>query len=283
MRKLKITGLVSALLVFALLFAACAGLQGSRISGGALSVAFNTGDGTGTAPAALAVSHGGIVVLPGIGDMVAPAGDRQLFFAGWDVNGKHFRPGNTVVANENLECTAVWLPYLALEERFHGQINYAAGFPHNHDQAYLRIILPPTGVGPFPVMILVLGGGWNQGNWFPGAAGHWTTRGFGSGGPGAGVNPFLGTNPEFMPNSPGEVLAERDMSPLARGYALVIIGHRGINTNDADLNRAGLGGFAMPNPVLDVMAGIRYIRRNAEKYQLDPNRFALTGQSASGW
>lgn len=56
----------------------------------------------------------------------------------------------------------------------------------------------------------------------------------------------------------------------AHGYATAAVEYR-------------LGGEAlMPAGILDMKAAIRWLRANADKYNLDPNRFAVFGDSAGG-
>lgn len=58
---------------------------------------------------------------------------------------------------------------------------------------------------------------------------------------------------------------------VPRGYAVATINYR-------------LGGEAkFPRAVNDVKAAIRFLRANAKKYDLDPNRFAVGGESAGGY
>jgi acetyl esterase/lipase len=46
--------------------------------------------------------------------------------------------------------------------------------------------------------------------------------------------------------------------------------------------RLGSDGYRHPAMLLDVQRAIRYVRRNAEKWQLDPNRIGVIGSSAGG-
>ena len=58
---------------------------------------------------------------------------------------------------------------------------------------------------------------------------------------------------------------------ILRGYAVVSVGYR-----LADEAR-------FPDAVFDVKAAVRFLRANAEKYHLDPNRFCAAGASAGGY
>ena len=89
----------------------------------------------------------------------------------------------------------------------------------------------PAGSGPFPVVIIIHGGGFMAGD---------------------KANPALGDE------------------LLAAGYAVVSVNYR-------------LAGEAKyPAQIQDVKAAVRFLRANAAKYNLDPQRFAAFGQSAGG-
>ncbi len=57
---------------------------------------------------------------------------------------------------------------------------------------------------------------------------------------------------------------------LKRGYAVVAVNYRLSQESPA------------PAQIQDVKAAIRFLRANAERYDLDPNRFAVWGSSAGG-
>ena len=61
------------------------------------------------------------------------------------------------------------------------------------------------------------------------------------------------------------------MNGIRRGYAVVNMNHR--------LSQEA----KFPLPVYDVKAGVRFLRANAAKYCLDPNRFAVGGDSAGAY
>jgi acetyl esterase/lipase len=61
------------------------------------------------------------------------------------------------------------------------------------------------------------------------------------------------------------------MNGIRRGYAVVSVNHR--LSDEAKF----------PEPVFDVKAAVRFLRANAEKYHLDPKRFAAAGNSAGGY
>ena len=61
------------------------------------------------------------------------------------------------------------------------------------------------------------------------------------------------------------------LNGIFRGYAVVNVNYR-------------LTGEAIfPYPVYDAKAAVRFLRANAEKYRLDPNRFAASGDSAGAY
>ncbi len=61
------------------------------------------------------------------------------------------------------------------------------------------------------------------------------------------------------------------MNGIRRGYAVVNMNHR--------LSQEA----KFPLPVYDVKAGVRFLRANAAKYCLDPDRFAVGGDSAGAY
>jgi len=89
----------------------------------------------------------------------------------------------------------------------------------------------PTGIGPFPVIINIHGGGFVTGD---------------------KANPALGDE------------------LLNAGYAI------------ASLNYRLAGEAKYPAQIQDAKAAVRFLRANAAKYNLDPQRFAAFGQSAGG-
>ncbi|MDD3336991.1 MAG: alpha/beta hydrolase [Eubacteriales bacterium] len=97
----------------------------------------------------------------------------------------------------------------------------------------LALFLPNTGVGPFPLVINIHGGGFAFGN------------------------KYMGLDDILKPG-------------LAKGFAIASINYR-------------LSGEAkFPAAIEDTKAAIRFLRANASKYSLDPQRFATWGQSAGG-
>ena len=61
----------------------------------------------------------------------------------------------------------------------------------------------------------------------------------------------------------------------AKGYAVASIQHR--------VNGTANNGGKFPNQTLDVLAAIRFLRANAVSYNLDLNRFVITGHSAGAY
>lgn len=68
-----------------------------------------------------------------------------------------------------------------------------------------------------------------------------------------------------------EDLIEPMLKGLDKGYAVVSINYRLIDE------------AIFPEPVKDVKMAIRFIRKNAEKFQLDPNKIVTWGGSAGGY
>jgi acetyl esterase/lipase len=64
--------------------------------------------------------------------------------------------------------------------------------------------------------------------------------------------------------------AEGALLALKKGYAVAIVDYR--TANEA----------YFPQPIFDVKAAIRFLRKNAKTYKLDPYNFAIWGESAGG-
>ncbi|HEY9076164.1 MAG TPA: alpha/beta hydrolase [Anaerolineaceae bacterium] len=123
-----------------------------------------------------------------------------------------------------------------------GSSTFASVAPTYKDLAYatlsnaqkLDIYLPTTGSGPFPLVIMVHGGGFMFGD-------------KADGGGLTGVDKLL-----------------------AAGYAVASINYR-------------LSGEAQyPAQIFDAKAAVRFLRANAAKYNLNPNKFGAWGASAGG-
>lgn len=127
---------------------------------------------------------------------------------------------------------------------------YASASP----QETLDLYLPARAAGPAPLVIWVHGGGWRTGDKSSIAAGY---------------------HPSAPPPSAAsctEIVQVQtpDLAALtAKGYAVAAINYR--------LTR---------NPVAavqDAKAAVRFLRTNAGRYHLDPDRFAAWGDSAGGY
>ena len=123
-----------------------------------------------------------------------------------------------------------------------GSGTFASVDPTHKDLAYaevsdtqkLDLYIPTSGTGPFPVVIMVHGGGFM----------------FGDKADGAGL-----TGVDQL---------------LAAGYAVASINYR-------------LSGEAQyPAQIYDAKASVRFLRANAEKYNLNPEKFGAWGASAGG-
>lgn len=123
-----------------------------------------------------------------------------------------------------------------------GASTFASVAPTCQDLAYatvsaaqkLDLYIPTTGAGPFPVVIMVHGGGFMMGDKADGAGL-------------TGVDQLLGA-----------------------GYAVASINYR-------------LSGEAQyPAQIYDAKAAVRFLRANAAKYNLDPEKFGAWGASAGG-
>ncbi|MDR1299705.1 MAG: alpha/beta hydrolase [Oscillospiraceae bacterium] len=112
-----------------------------------------------------------------------------------------------------------------------------------HPARKLDIYLPETGGGPFPAIICIHGGAFTGG-----AKNDFQVSGFVEG--------------------------------VAHGFAVVSVEQR-LCSMRPDGTYADDGLF--PYALFDFKAAIRYLRANAEKYMLDPGRFATAGDSAGGF
>ncbi|MBR4751579.1 MAG: alpha/beta hydrolase [Thermoguttaceae bacterium] len=69
---------------------------------------------------------------------------------------------------------------------------------------------------------------------------------------------------------PGDGGLWKAMGALNRGFAVASVSHRPINEE------------AFPVPMEDVRAAVRFLRKHADEYGYDPNRFAVAGASSGG-
>jgi acetyl esterase/lipase len=112
-----------------------------------------------------------------------------------------------------------------------------------HPMRKLDIYLPESGDGPFPTIICIHGGA-------------------------------------FWAGAKDDMQVAAYFDGLDYGFAIVSVEQRLCNQfPDGSYNPDGL----FPNPVYDYKAAIRFLRANAEKYKLDPTRFATAGGSAGGY
>ncbi|MCL2226968.1 MAG: alpha/beta hydrolase [Oscillospiraceae bacterium] len=112
-----------------------------------------------------------------------------------------------------------------------------------HPSRKLDIYLPETGDGPFPTLICMHGGAF-----------------------------WAGEKHDFQ--------CAAYMEAIPHGFAVVCVEQRLCKMlPEGGYDSAGL----FPNPVFDFKASIRFLRKNAGLYKLDPNKFALCGGSAGGY
>ena len=111
----------------------------------------------------------------------------------------------------------------------------------NNQPLHLDLYLPDAPATARPLMIFVHGGAWNSGN--------------------------------------KDVIQPAMLPLLDAGIALASVDYRLVNAQHAGLY-GGMSAVIFPAAVHDIKAAIRFLRSNADTYQLDPMRFGLWGGSA---
>jgi acetyl esterase/lipase len=101
----------------------------------------------------------------------------------------------------------------------------------------------PEGAGPFPAIVFIHGGGWSAGN--------------------------------------REGYRSQIEEAARRGYIAVAISYRLMKFDEAKKETTTASPI-FPAQIHDAKAAVRWLRANAGKYHLDPNRIGVTGQSAGG-
>lgn len=104
-------------------------------------------------------------------------------------------------------------------------------------------IAQPEGDGPFPAIVFIHGGGWYQGN----------RQGYRS----------------------------QVMEAAKRGYVAATISYRLMKFDEAK-KETTTATPTFPAQIHDAKASIRWLRANAKKYHVDPERIGVTGGSAGG-
>jgi len=112
-----------------------------------------------------------------------------------------------------------------------------------HPDRKLDIYLPENGNGPFPTLICMHGGA-------------------------------------FWGGFKNDIQNAIYMDAIPHGFAVACVEQR-LCRLQPDGSYSPEGQF--PNPIFDFKASIRFLRKNAAEYMLDPDRFALCGGSAGGY
>lgn len=101
----------------------------------------------------------------------------------------------------------------------------------------------PAGDGPFPAIVFIHGGGWTGGN--------------------------------------RQVYSEQIKEAARRGYVAITVTYR-LMKFDAAKKETTTATPIFPAQIHDCKAAVRWLRANAEKYHVDPQRIGATGASAGG-
>ncbi len=101
----------------------------------------------------------------------------------------------------------------------------------------------PEGAGPFPAIVFIHGGGW-----------------------------YLGDRQGYR---------DEIEEAARRGYVAVTISYRLMQFDEAEKETTTASPI-FPAQIHDAKAAVRWLRANASKYHIDPNRIGVTGRSAGG-
>jgi acetyl esterase/lipase len=124
----------------------------------------------------------------------------------------------------------------------------------------LDLYLPAPAVGPAPLVVWIHGGGFQVGD--------------------KRSMPRRDHGPppkRFGPGGPFQIQVPDVAALVAKGYAVVSLNYRLLQRPGAHIYKAAVAGFQ------DGKAAIRFLRANARRYNLDPGKFAVWGNSAGGY
>jgi acetyl esterase/lipase len=88
----------------------------------------------------------------------------------------------------------------------------------------------------------------------------------------------FGPPPKLLgPGGPFQIQVPDVVALTAKGYAVVSLNYRLIYKKGEHIYKAAIAGFQ------DGKTAVRFLRANSKKYHLDPNKFAVWGDSAGGY
>jgi acetyl esterase/lipase len=161
----------------------------------------------------------------------------------------------TALAMALAGCTASARPKTSSTPKASGgQTIYDVAYANASPAERLDVYLPAAKTRPAPLVVWVHGGGWRVGD--KSSIVH-------------GYDPSAVLPSPAKCNDVVQVQAPDVVALNAKGYAVAAVNYR-LNSNPIDA-------------VADAKAAVRFLRANASRYHVDPQRFAAWGDSAGGY